>query len=38
MKKRNQNKFKQYETIKFIAENGIHPAKAFGKLQKIKHK
>ena len=38
MKKRNQGKLKHYETIKFIAENGIHPAKAFEKLQKIKHK
>lgn len=38
MKKKNLERFKHYQTIKCIAENGIHPDKAFGRLQKIKHK
>jgi hypothetical protein len=38
MKKRNADRFKHYEAIKLVAETGIHPDKAFGRLQKIKYK
>lgn len=38
MKKRHNERYKHYETVKMIAETGIHPDKAFGRLQKITYR
>lgn len=38
MRKKNAERYKNYEAIKMISQTGIHPDKAFGRLQKIKYK
>ncbi len=38
MRQRDAERLRHYDALKCISENGIHPDKAFGRLQKIKYR